>query len=60
MINSSYAQLAYAFHPEIILADGAVLVLAYDLIFGRRRALATALVAVTAVTESKVKRRWKE
>ena len=45
MINSSYAQLAHAFQPEIILADGAVLVLAYDLIFGRRRALAARLTA---------------
>ena len=45
MINSSYAQLAHAFQPEIILVDGAVVVLAYDLIFGRRRALAARLTA---------------
>ena len=45
MINPSYAQLAHAFQPEIILADGAVLVLAYDLIFGRRRGVAARLTA---------------
>ena len=45
MNNYSYALLARAFQPEIILADGAVLVLAYDLIFGRRRALASRLTA---------------
>ena len=45
MITYSYAQLAHAFQPEIILVDGAVLVLAYDLIFGRRRGLAPRLTA---------------
>ncbi len=42
-MNTSYALLARALQPEIILADGAVLVIAYDLIFGRRRPLATRL-----------------
>jgi NADH-quinone oxidoreductase subunit N len=45
MINPSYVELAHAFQPEIILADGAVLVLAYDLIFGRRRAPGARLTA---------------
>ncbi|MFA6959678.1 MAG: NADH-quinone oxidoreductase subunit N [Opitutaceae bacterium] len=52
-MNTSYAQLAQALQPEIILIDGAVLVLAIDLIFGRRRTLATRLgtsLAVGALT----------
>ena len=44
-MNYSYALLARALQPEIILTDGAVLVLAYDLIFGRRRQLAARLSA---------------
>jgi NADH-quinone oxidoreductase subunit N len=43
MNTFSYAELAHALQPEIILADGAVLVLATDLIFGRRRTLAARL-----------------
>jgi NADH-quinone oxidoreductase subunit N len=45
MNNYSYALLFRVLQPEIILADGAVLVLAYDLIFGRRRTLATRMSA---------------
>ncbi len=44
-MNPSYALLARALQPEIILADGAVLVIAYDLIFRRRRPLTTRLNA---------------
>ncbi|AKC83261.1 NADPH-quinone oxidoreductase [Verrucomicrobia bacterium IMCC26134] len=48
-MNTSYAQLAHALQPEIILADGAVLVIAFDLIFGRHRPLATRLAASLAL-----------
>lgn len=44
-MNTSYALLARSLQPEIILADGAVLVIAYDLLFGRRRPLASRLNA---------------
>ena len=44
-MNPSYAQLFHALRPESILVEGAVFVLAYDLILGRGRALATRLNA---------------
>ena len=54
-MNTGYAALARALQPEFVLVDGAVLVIAIDLIFGRRRppaarlAVSLALGALTLV-----------